>query len=87
MKKNELIEGQYYRVQSYVMKAKGTNTSCYYFTGTSFATSGNFHGYDFEYTLATPEEIHQLNECIKVNKFISKEEAMKTLKKELPIFN
>lgn len=43
----------------------------------------SYHGWKKDIKLATPEQKHWLNECIKADKYISYEEAMKTFVKDL----
>ena len=83
IKKEELIEGEIYKVYNgsltYIMKAtkdlenvKNIPEYC------EFMKQGCFNGSYLTFTNATPEEKHWLNEAIRLDKFITFEEAMKT---------
>lgn len=52
--------------------------------GGSTQKNVGYHGWDNN-RLPTPEELHWFNECLKHNKFISYEEAMKSMNIE-PIY-
>lgn len=91
MKKHELIENEIYICNTitygiYLMKAVGDLISCcnaiqitnnYYVKNCTFKRESNIHK-AFTFKLATPEEKHWLNNCIKEDKFITFEEAVKT---------
>lgn len=91
MKKHELIENEIYICNTitygiYLMKAVGDLISCcnaiqitnnYYVKNCTFKRDSNIHK-AFTFKLATPEEKHWLNNCIKEDKFITFEEAVKT---------
>lgn len=86
MNKNELKIGEIYKVKlknsmslTYVMKAtkdlKNVKNIPSY---NSFMKEGDFNNDNNIFEIATPEEKHWLNTCIKQDKFITFEEAMKT---------
>lgn len=87
IKNNSLtIDGEYYSVTypsqgMYIFIASGdnrivrsiNNTTKYFSVSSNMSTSNGF----IDYKLATKEEKQWLESCIKANKFISKEEALK----------
>lgn len=90
LSKNDLIKGECY-VYDYIhyyvigkcLKSSSTNAACVggedtnYNGGNSLWRDGSFTGAE-KFRLATPEQKHWLNECIKADTYISYEEAMKT---------
>lgn len=94
MNESELKKGEYYTsgdikrsncedVYIWICNSNGnTNHSSRIYIGENTADSNRFakvgeHCWN-QHRLATPEEKHWLNKCIELNKFISKEEAMKS---------
>jgi len=78
MDKQDLIKGEYYVAYNTNIFIWGITDSTYYLgnTCTDFQKKGgNFYNAK---RLATPEEKHWLDECIRLNKFITKEEAIKS---------
>lgn len=92
MNKNELKEGEIYKVKlknnvsltysvslTYIMKAtkdlKNVKNIPSY---NSFMKEGDFNNDNNIFEIATPEQKHWLNTCIKQDKFVSYEEAMKS---------
>lgn len=90
LKKENLIEGKIYKVYQQkefkylVKKDNGNNYICLNprKLENSFLSKGFISSTSYDYELATPEESHWLEECIKANKFIPKEEALKSFKQE-----
>lgn len=91
LKKEDLIEGKIYKVYQQkefkfiVKKDNGNNYICLNprkLENPFFSKGFNFSPTSYDYELATPEESYWLEECIKANKFIPKEEALKSFKQE-----
>lgn len=83
IKKEKLIEGQIYKASNesltFIMKAtKDLNNVVNIPSYNELMKNGNFNGSYLTFINATPEEKHWLNTCIKLDKFITFEEAMKT---------
>lgn len=94
MNKEDLKIGEIYGYYNgAILKWKGNEASCYLGwdsnindlnqnTINNFSkTGGGFSINDIK--LATPEEKHWLNECIRLNEFVTKEEAMETFNHSL----
>ncbi len=97
MKQEELIIGEIYNYpyangHSYILKYSGIHTNNYSINGINIHIQNknlNNPGINLTYLedflkkakIATSEEKHWLNKCIEVNRFISKEEALKDFKK------
>ena len=85
IKKEELIIGKIYncaniRGSKYIVKIPNDlyNSTNINKDVPRLYKMGNFTKETLQWSLATPEEKHWLNECIKLDKFITFEEAMKT---------
>ena len=82
IRKNDLIAGKIYRHKNgTIVKWNGLNGGNHinpFGKALNVTTSGSYPGNDLYES--TPEEKHWLETCIKKDKFISKEEAMKTFK-------
>lgn len=86
LRKSDLKEGEIYKadgnINSYIFKATNNLENVINITSYKiFFKSGNFNKGFLIFSETTPEEKHWLEVCIKVNKFVSYEEAMKTFKK------
>lgn len=77
MTKEELIEGEIYYGKDSQTDVIFKPNNCEIYGNKDFY-NGNYPDYLKELRKATLEEKYWLNECIKANKFISYEEAMKT---------
>lgn len=83
IKKEDLIENEIYKASNesltFIMKAtKDLNDVINIPSYNEFMKSGNFNGRYLTFINATPEEKYWLNECIKLDKFTTFNEAMKT---------
>ena len=84
IKKEELVEGEIYKISfnslEYISKMTENLYNCINIrVGNNILyKSGNFNNSELLFSQATPEEKHWLNTCIKLDKFITFEEAMKT---------
>jgi|688.fasta_scaffold61079_2 hypothetical protein len=90
LQKEDLIEGEIYKAftfnnNKYIFKKTNHLTDCdniNSYLNIFHKKTGNFNYNIASFTEITPEEKHWLEECIKIDKFVSYEDAMKTFEPE-----